>query len=314
MGIIAKKLSLSLRAICCLLSLSCITPSFAKTFALPNAGETIIGKTKFISSVSGESLVTIAQKYDVGLNEIVDANAGINPRQTLTPGTKVHIPTAFLMPRLPKKGIIINLPEMRMYYFPAKANGIVMTYPIGIGKVGKTIPIQRTAVLGKRMHPTWTPPQDIREFNEQQGIILPQVMPAGPDNPLGPYAIYLKIPTFLIHSTIYPDSVGRRASFGCIRMHEDDIKEFYPLISSNTPVTIVDMPNKLGWQDNKLYLETHDPLEEHQHEDYAGEKGITKSIMQLSKKAQVLVDWPLVSYLADDPDGLPHEVGFKVTN
>src|SRR5437762_1500644 len=132
-----------------------------------------------------------------------------------------------------------------------------------------TIALAHTAVVRKAENPVWIPPEDIRAFNLEQGVVLPRVMPAGPDNPLGPMAIYLQIPTYLIHSTIYPDSVGRRASFGCIRMHKSDIEDFFPLVQPGTPVTIVDMPTKVSWVGDRLYLETHEPLEEHRSEPYA---------------------------------------------
>ncbi len=283
--------------------------AFARTYALPSNGDALIGKSEYITTSSGETLINIAQRFDVGLNGIVDANLSINPAQPLPHGIRIHIPTAFLIPAQKQKGIIINLPEMRMYYFPTNSHGIVMTYPIGIGRVGKTIPIANTAVLGKRMNPTWTAPKDIREFNEQQGITLPITMPAGPDNPLGPYAIYLKIPTYLIHSTIIPESVGKRASFGCIRMHEEDIKDFYPLVTSGTPVSIVNLPSKTGWKGNSLFLENHDALQEHPDEGY---NGMVNALYHAGRGRATLVDWQLVSFLAEDHDGLPHEVGFKV--
>ncbi len=295
-----------------MISFSLFNTAHAATYPLPSGSNSIIGKTQYVTASSGETLSSIAKRFDVGLNEIVDANDGINPMQPLLDGTTVHIPTAFLLPPSGQRGIVINLPEMRMYYYPSNSNGIVMTYPIGIGKIGKTIPIKNTAIARKTLNPTWTPPADIREFNEQQGIILPHTMPAGPDNPLGPYAIYLKIPTFLIHSTIFPDSVGRRASFGCIRMHESDIKDFYPLVTAGTPVTIVDMPNKIGWQGSRLYLETHDALDEHKDAPYAGYSGVVKTIDATAQNHPVFVDWQLVAYMTEAPDGLPHEVGFRI--
>src|SRR5437016_9011944 len=112
-------------------------------------------------------------------------------------------------------------------------------------------------------NPTWVPTDDIRQFNLAQGIILPQVMPPGPDNPLGPYAIYMSIPTFLIHSTIFPESVGKRASFGCLRMYESDIKQFFPIVKKGVPVVIINSPLKVNWQQDKLYMEAYPTLEEH---------------------------------------------------
>jgi L,D-transpeptidase ErfK/SrfK len=196
---------------------------------------------------------------------------------------------------------------MRMYYYPAGSDQ-VMTFPIGIGRIGKTIPIKKTYVVRKALHPTWTPPADIREFNEQQGITLPKVMGAGPDNPLGPYGIYLGIPTYLIHSTIFPESIGRRASFGCIRMNESDIKQFFPIVSAGVPVVIVDMPNKVAWEGSHLYLEAHPPLEE--RANYASLSSIVKSIKErLPTNHFTLINWQMVNAIAEQPDGVPHEIG-----
>ena len=199
---------------------------------------------------------------------------------------------------------------MRMYYYAS--DGIVKTYPIGIGQVGKTIPLKRTVVVRKVKNPVWIPPEDIRAFNEQQGIVLPKVMASGPDNPLGPYAIYLGIPTYLIHSTIFPDSVGRRASFGCIRMHESDIKDFFPLITAGTNVMIIDMPTKVGWQGGTLLIETHKPLVEHSTEYNASYQGMVNSIDGAMGNQPTMVDWQMVADLSQTRDGLPHNIGFRI--
>jgi L,D-transpeptidase ErfK/SrfK len=285
-------------------------PALAETFPLPAAENNIVGEPLSTSAQAGDTLITIAQRFDVGLNAISAANPDMATTAQLPPGTHVNVPGAHLLPPLAHKGIVINLPEMRMYYYTAE--GVVRTYPIGIGRVGKTIPIKRTAVVRKAENPVWIPPEDIRAFNLEQGVVLPRIMPSGPDNPLGPMAIYLQIPTYLIHSTIYPDSVGRRASFGCIRMHESDIKDFFPLVTAGTTVTIVDMPTKIGWQGNNLYLETYIPLEEHSSEYYASYKGMVDAIQSASGSNTVFVDWQAVSDLADARDGTPHNIGFKI--
>jgi L,D-transpeptidase ErfK/SrfK len=287
-------------------------PSFGKTYTLPAGGDTLIGGVEYVTSAPGETLLSIAQHFDLGLNSIDTANPGVGPLSLLPGGMHVTVPTAHILPPLPHAGIVVNLPEMRLYYYPATGNGVVMTYPIGIGRVGKTIPIKRTAVVRKVVNPTWTPTASERAFNEEQGIVLPKIMPAGPDNPLGPYAIYLGIPAYLIHSTIFPDSIGRRASFGCIRMHEDDIKDFFPLVKSGIPVIIIDMPNKVGWAGNELLLETHQPLEERTQETYAGVGGIISSIETATSGKPTFVDWQMVSYLAEMRDGMPHEIGFRL--
>src|SRR3990167_2054206 len=221
-------------------------------------------------------------------------------------GKEVIIPTQHLLPNTPRKGIVINLPEMRMYYY---ADNEVLTYPIGIGKPGKTIPLAAAKVTYKKTNPYWYPPQDIREFNLAQGVILPRVLPPGPDNPLGTYAIYMTVPTYLIHSTIFPESVGRRASFGCIRMYETDIEAFYPTISRGIPIEILNNPVKVGWQNKALYVEAHAPLEENKTDYDASLPGMVHKIVEHSGNKPVLVDWQEVSFIAAAKDGIPHEIG-----
>lgn len=301
----------SQRVICLLVSSFLSSALAAQTFTLPSQNESVIGTIHYVESTATESTPTLANRYNLGQNALIAANPGLTENGALPDKEYLTVPTQFLLPALPRKGIIINLPEMRMYYFPTNSD-VVMTFPIGIGKIGKTIPLANTAVTKKVVNPTWIPPEDIRAFNRQQGVELPRVMGPGPDNPLGPYAIYLRIPTYLIHSTIFPESLGRRASFGCIRMNEDDIREFFPSVQPGTPVTIVDMPIKVAWENNSLYLEAHPPLEERSH--LISVDGVVNSIEQstAAKKEIVLVNWQLVSYLAEQPDGVPHEVGTTV--
>jgi L,D-transpeptidase ErfK/SrfK len=284
--------------------------TFANTFAIPPAGQVLIGNMQSVNAAPNDTPTTLAQRYNLGVNAIVNANPGAT--EEWISSSYVTIPTQFLLPTLPHKGIIINLAEMRMYYYPENSSD-VMTFPIGIGKVGKTIPIRNTMITRKVVNPTWTPPADIRQYNRDQGIELPYQIAAGPDNPLGPYAIYLRIPTYLIHSTIFPESIGRRASFGCIRMNETDIKEFFPLVKPGTSVAIINMPNKIGWENDTLYLEAHPPLEEHNQ----GQQTNLNNMLILVENAlpshgMTLVDWQLAAEILAQPDGVPHEIGVRV--
>jgi L,D-transpeptidase ErfK/SrfK len=284
--------------------------ALAANFSIPAAGNSLIGSIQYTSASPRDTPTLLAQRYNVGLNAIIAANPGTT--ETAIFSSYVKVATEFLLPPLPHKGIVINLPEMRLYYYPAGSSNL-MTFPIGIGKVGKTIPIQNTTIVRKVVNPVWIPPADIRQYNEERGIDLPYMISAGPDNPLGPYAIYLRIPTYLIHSTIFPESIGRRASFGCIRMNEGDIKEFFPLITPGTPVAIINMPNKVGWDDNYLYLEAHPPLEEHRQAHQASLEGVVNAIQSILPHREVtLVNWQLASYILEQPDGVPHEIGVKV--
>ncbi|OGT37762.1 MAG: hypothetical protein A3F11_01100 [Gammaproteobacteria bacterium RIFCSPHIGHO2_12_FULL_37_14] len=288
------------------------TNAFAATYQLPANNEAVIGQVQYHSTSSGENVVTVAKQYDLGYNAIASANPHLNMARGFPSGSNLQIPTQHLLPNQPRQGIVINLPEMRMYYFLENSHE-VLTYPIGIGKIGKMIPITKTSITRKTKDPIWIPPQDIREFNLQQGIVLPSIMPPGPDNPLGPYAIYMRIPTYLIHSTIFPESVGRRASFGCIRMYESDIQTFFPSVHGGIPVVIINSPVKVAWQNNRLYVEAHHALEEHNGAFDTSLPGIVHVVNNASRNRPTLVDWQLVSYLAKERDGLPHEVGFRIS-
>jgi L,D-transpeptidase ErfK/SrfK len=282
----------------------------AGTYSLPAPQNALVGQIQYSPSVYNENVVDITKRYDIGYNQITNANPQIDPGRGFPSGVVLKIPTEFILPPLNRQGIVINLSEMRLYYFIPGSN-IVKTYPVGIGKVGKMIPITRTFVAKKIVNPIWTPTPDIRAYNREQGIILPAYIPPGPDNPLGPYAIYLGIPEYRIHSTIFPESIGKRASFGCIRMIEADIKDFFPLVTAKTPVVIVDIPTKVGWQDNRLFLEAHPPLSERPAE-IATYEGMVRLIQQSTQNQPTLVDWQLVDYIAKSHDGVPHEVGVRI--
>ncbi|HLB42282.1 MAG TPA: L,D-transpeptidase family protein [Gammaproteobacteria bacterium] len=289
------------------------TNSYATSYQLPPNNEALIGKVRYHITTVGENVITLAKQYDLGYNAVESANPHMNMARGFTPGNTLQIPSQYLIPNQPRQGIVINLPEMRMYYYP-KGSHEVVTYPIGIGKIGKTIPITKTRITGKIKDPTWIPPQDIREFNLEQGIVLPSIMPPGPDNPLGSYAIYMRIPTYLMHSTIFPESVGRRASFGCIRMYESDIQSLFPSVYSGIPVVIINSPIKVAWQKNRLYMEAHYPLEEYNDSFDASLPGIVHFINDSSKNKPILIDWQLVSYIVREKDGLPYEIGFTISS
>lgn len=303
-----KKIGLTLTSIALMASM----PVFAATYPVPTANDSLVGEVQYASTADGDSAPSISKRYDIGFNAVANANPQLDTSRNFPAGKLLQIPTQHLLPNEARDGIVINLPEMRMYYYPA-GEGKVLTYPIGIGKIGKTIPIKKTFIARKAKNPTWYPPDDIREFNMQQGIVLPRMMPAGPDNPLGPYAIYTGIPTYLMHSTPFPASVGTRASFGCIRMFESDIQEFFPSIKSGIPVAIINKPVKVGWQEEDLFIEAYEPLEEHGGAFDASLPGMVHMISEQSKDTPTIVDWQQVAYISKERDGLPHDIGVKIS-
>jgi L,D-transpeptidase ErfK/SrfK len=288
------------------------TNVFSATFNLPPADQSLIGEIQYRHTDSDDTIVTLQKNYDLGFNAIEKANPQLNTAKSLHSGNTVKLPTQHLLPNMLREGIIVNLPEMRMYYFIPGTNKVA-TYPIGIGRIGKTIPLATAIITKKTENPSWVPTPDIREFNLTQGVVIPQIMPPGPDNPLGTYAIYMSVPTFLIHSTIFPESVGKRASFGCVRMFQDDIKDFFPSITPGIPVLIINSPVKVAWHLNHLMMESHPALEEH-HDEYDATLPHTISeIHKLTQNQDTLVDWQAVDFIEQEKDGIPHEIGIKIS-
>lgn len=195
-----------------------------------------------------DNLYELARRNDIGIVEMLVANPGIDPWLP-GKGTRLTLSTSHILPDVPREGIVINLAELRLFYFIADNN--VMTFPIGIGREGWQTPTGSTAIVGKRRNPAWVPPASIRREKPD----LPEVIPPGPDNPLGQYALYLGWKKYLIHGTNKPHGVGRRVSHGCIRLYPEDIEALFHAVNIGTKVTVIDTPYKLGWRKGILYLE-----------------------------------------------------------
>ena len=191
----------------------------------------------------------------MGLSELRLFNPGVD---VWIPGagTAVRLPSQVILPAAPRSGVVINVPEMRMYYYP-EGESVVHTWPISIGRVGWETPLGKTSIVRKKVGPTWYPPESIREEHALRGDILPRVVRPGPDNPLGSHALYLGFPEYLIHGTNKPYSIGMRVSHGCVRMYPEHIVEVFDLVKPGTPVTLVHQEIKVGWRGDKLYLEVH---------------------------------------------------------
>lgn len=239
----------------------------ATTYPLPSDGQSLVGQLQEARVEAGETLLDIARHYGVGLNEIQNANPGVDPWLP-SAGQRVVIPSQHLLPDVPREGIVVNLPELRLYYFPPaapRAQRVVMTYPLGIGSEGRAIPVAITQVIEKKIDPSWVVPDSILAEHEAESDPLPKVVPPGPDNPLGKYALRLGLSSFLIHSTNHPYSVGMRISHGCLRMYPENIEELFDKVAVGTPVRIIDEPYKAAWQGDVLYLEAHPPMAEAGH-------------------------------------------------
>jgi len=195
-----------------------------------------------------ENLYTLARQNNMGIVEMLAANPGLDP--WLPPvGHQITITGMHILPPGPRRGIVINLSELRLFYY--LEDGDVMTFPIGIGREGWQTPVGVTKILRKRKDPVWTPPPSIRAKDPD----LPPTIPAGPENPLGAYALDLGFHAVLIHGTNRPYGVGKRSSHGCIRLYPEDIEALFEKVKIGTDVTIIDAPLKLGWRGRQLYME-----------------------------------------------------------
>lgn len=236
----------------------------AETFLLPPEDVSVIGRLEFTDAGRDDTLLDIARRYDIGQNEITLANPTVD-RWMPKDNSRVIIPSRYVLPRAERKGIVINLPEMRMYYFPETKPGqrqTMITHPISVGRMDWRSPLGMTRIVSKQTDPSWTPPESIKKEALADGRVLPDVIPGGPDNPLGRYAMRLGTAGYLIHSTNKPYGVGMRVTHGCIRMYPEDIEGLYADIPVGTTVNLVNQPIKLGWLAGALFLELHPPLEE----------------------------------------------------
>jgi len=237
---------------------------WANVYELPaDKHESLIGSDPeqpfYVVARQEDTLLDVARDYNIGQNEIVLVNPDVD---RWMPGTEasILIPNSRLLPDTPREGLTLNLPEYRLYFFP-KDGKTVSTHPVSIGRQDWNTPLGRTKVVTKKENPTWTPPESIKKEHAEKGEILPDVVPAGPDNPLGLFAMRLGIPGYLIHGTNKPFGVGMRVSHGCVRMYPEDIEKLFPEVNVGMPVYIVNQPIKVGWWNKKIYIEVYPQLE-----------------------------------------------------
>lgn len=260
-------------ATCLVISLLQLTPAVAETRLLPPVDVDLIGEIETITADRDDTLLDIARRFDLGQNEILLANPQVD-RWLPENKSVVTLPTRYILPDAERNGLILNLPEMRLYYFPKPAQGElprVITHPISVGRMDWETPLGKTSIISKQKDPAWRPPQSLKdEALQEDGEILPDIVLPGPDNPLGRYALRLGVPGYLIHSTNKPYGVGMRVTHGCIRMYPEDIERLFDDIPVRTPVQIVNQPIKLGWLSGALFIELHPPLDEdlEEYSDY----------------------------------------------
>jgi len=308
-------LKLTRKKQCLLLSLFLASSSLQATvFLLPeNPSDSLIKAEDMLTNSQTfagqkDDLLDIARRFDLGQNEIVRLNPTVD-RWLPAMDAPIQLQNTRLLPDSTPKGIILNLPEFRLYYYQAlrgdkPAN--ILTHPISVGRQDWETPLGKTTIVAKKENPAWRPPASIKKEHAEKGDPLPDIVPAGPNNPLGLFAMRLGIPGYLIHSTNKPFGVGLRVSHGCIRMYPKDIEKLFPLIKVGTDVTIVNQPVKVGWFDGALYIEIHEPLEEHQFDDLVS---ISLDLIEQENNGQLLIiDSKALKQAITQKNGLPVKI------
>jgi L,D-transpeptidase ErfK/SrfK len=252
-------------ALLALLSFGALSSANATIYTLAKPEDTVVGQDQTVVTVYEDTLYALAAKFSLGSEELIRVNPGVDP-WIPGAGKQITVPGRHILPPGPREGIVVNLPEHRLYYYPKPKRGgpiEVITYPVSIGKMDWRTPLGLTRVIQKQKDPTWFPPESVRKEHAEAGDPLPPKVGPGPDNPLGAYAMRLAAGngTYLIHGTNNPIAVGLAVTHGCIRMYPDDVAALFPLIPVGTPVRLINEPVKVAWVDGELLLEAHAPVD-----------------------------------------------------
>lgn len=281
--------------------------SMGATYVLPHNGN-IIGNIQYATVQPDDTLSSLGLRHGVGGYEMIEANPGVSFRDPPI-GAQLLVPSRFILPEGERKGIVINLAELRLYFY--HPDGVhVSTYPIGVGQEGWDTPLGKNTITRMRENPTWVVPDSILENHLRHGKVIPKVKPAGPDNPLGNYAITTGFKNIVIHGTPQPKAVGLRSSHGCIRMTNEDVGDLYQKVKVGTPVQIIHQPTKIGKLDNKIYLEAHVPVSQALNAaDYRDVGTLIKNVTSKLSAGSYRVEWQEVDKLQQSHQGYPQPIG-----
>jgi L,D-transpeptidase ErfK/SrfK len=291
-------------------------PTAMHRFELTPEDGDLVGHVQKVAVGKDDTLPDIARRFDVGYEEMLLANPGVD---AWLPGVgrEVIVPTEFVLPAAPHEGVVVNVAAMRIFYYPPHKKGepqVVYTHPIGIGRVGWKTPEGTTRIVAREKDPVWVVPESVRKEHAEDGDMLPAVVKAGPDNPLGEYAFRLSWPSYLIHGTNKPYGVGMRSSHGCMRLYPEDIAVFFDLIPIGTKVTVVNQPYAFGWRDGTLYMQAYAVMEDDSRNWDKNRKRLLANLMNPKQRQKIGqriegadndVDWQRVGDLAHSPRAIP---------
>ena len=290
--------------------------SQATVYEIPSDGSSVVGADTHMTAVYQDTLLDIARRNSLGYYEIIRANPGVD-MWLPGAGKDIMLPGRRILPAGPHEGIVVNLPEHRLYYYPKPKKGekpVVITYPVSIGKMDWKTPIGETRVIQKEKHPNWYPPEGVRKEHLANGDPLPAVVKAGPDNPLGDYAMRLAAGggTYLIHGTNNPMAVGMAITHGCVRMYPEDVAALFPLIPVGTKVWLVNEPVKVAFVDGELLMEAHPPVDdEGQNTSDPDLNLLSQKLDQALGSTTAAIHWDFAKEALQAANGIPTVVGLQ---
>jgi L,D-transpeptidase ErfK/SrfK len=288
----------------------------ATVYELAPDAPAVFGAVERMTASFEDSLPDLARRYSLGYEEIIRANPGVDPWLPGA-GKELVLPGRRILPSAVREGIVINLPEHRLYYFPKpKKKGdkpVVITYPVSIGKMDWRTPLGQTRIVSKQKNPPWHPPESVRKEHAERGDPLPPVVPAGPDNPLGAFAMRLAITpgAYLIHGTNNPLAVGMAVTHGCMRMYPEDIEALFPMVPVGTKVWIVNEPVKIAYVDGELLLEVHPPVDALGQTIAPDLDLLSQRLDQALGPTTAAIHWDFALETLQAANGLPTVVGLE---
>ena len=288
-------------------------PALASVYELPADGSPVVGTNSSVKTVYEDTLTDIAHRYSLGYYEIIRANPKLD---VWLPGADqvVTLPGRRIVPPGPREGIVVNLPEHRLYYYPKPRpheRAVVITYPVSIGKMDWRTPLGATTIIAKIKNPSWYPPESIRKEHAENGDPLPKMVGPGPDNPLGDFALRLAAGRgeYMIHGTNNPVAVGMAVTHGCIRMYPEDVAALFALIPVGTKVRLVNEPVKVAWVDGRLFLEAHPQVDEEGQSIAPDVKDLSQKLQHALGDETAAVHWDLARATLKAANGMPTLVG-----
>jgi L,D-transpeptidase ErfK/SrfK len=279
-------------------------------------GGGVFGAVERVRTRYEDTLIELARRYSLGYEELTRVNVGVDPWLP-GEGTEILIPGQRILPDGARQGVVVNLPEHRLYFFPRPRKGekpMVMTFPVSVGKMDWRTPLGVTRIVDKRKNPSWTPPESVRKEHAARGEPLPRVVGPGPDNPLGGYAMRLAIPggSYLIHGTNNPDAVGMAVTHGCLRMYPEDVERLFEAVAVGTPVALINEPVKIARVDGEVWLEVHPPVDAQGQAVEPNIEDFERRLDQLLGSTQTAIHWERALAALREASGIPLVIGIEI--